>query len=184
MAIKKLKQTGEDNNGVYNSMDGLSFARALNNNKEELGTETKVDLDVHNTPEALRKAFKEQAGKIGYHTPGGPDDIFTHEEEGAPVDSPSELKDGLAQIYNKALETPPAPTLTGISITTAPDKVDYDEGDLFDPTGMVVTAEYDDGSTEEVTDYTYSPVIALTTTDTEITIIYEGKTVTQTITVS
>ncbi|MBQ2639259.1 MAG: hypothetical protein IJF92_00635 [Bacilli bacterium] len=104
MAIKKLVQTGEDNEGNFNVMDGLSFAQALNNNADELGTETKVDLDTHNTPEHLAKAVKEQIGKTGWHTPGGPDDIPTHEEQGAPVYSPSELKDGLAQIYNKELE--------------------------------------------------------------------------------
>lgn len=102
--MKKLIQTGVDNEGVFNVMDGLSFARAMNENADELSTETKLDLEVHNTPEALAKAFKEQAGKIGFHTPGGPDDLPTFEEEGAPIDSPSELAGGVAQIYNKAIE--------------------------------------------------------------------------------
>ena len=102
--MKKLIQTGVDNEGVFNVMDGLSFARAMNENADELSTETKLDLEVHNTPEALAKAFKEQAGKIGFHTPGGPDDLPTFEEEGAPIDSPSELAGGVAQIYNEAIE--------------------------------------------------------------------------------
>jgi len=102
--MKKLIQTGVDNEGVFNVMDGLSFARAMNENADELSTETKLDLEVHNTPEALAKAFKEQAGKIGFHTPGGPDDLPTFEEQGAPIDSPSELAGGVAQIYNKAIE--------------------------------------------------------------------------------
>lgn len=102
--MKKLIQTGVDNEGVFNVMDGLSFARAINENADELSTETKLDLEVHNTPEALAKAFKEQAGKIGFHTPGGPDDLPTFEEEGAPINSPSELAGGVAQIYNEAIE--------------------------------------------------------------------------------
>lgn len=102
--MKKLIQTGVDNEGVFNVMDGLSFARAINENADELSTETKLDLEVHNTPEALAKAFKEQAGKIGFHTPGGPDDLPTFEEQGAPIDSPSELAGGVAQIYNEAIE--------------------------------------------------------------------------------
>ena len=48
-------------------------------------------------------------------------------------------------------------TLTGISITTPPSVTNYVVGDVFDTDGMVVTAEYDDGTTKEVTDYTVSP---------------------------
>lgn len=102
--MKKLVQTGEDNNGVFNVMDGLSFVQAFNENANELGTSTKLDLEVHNTPEAVVKALREQTGKGGYYTPGGPDDLPTFEEQGAPKDSPSELKGGIAQVYNEAIE--------------------------------------------------------------------------------
>lgn len=177
MSIKKLVQTGENNEGEFKVMDGLSFARALNNNADELETTTKVDLAVHNTPEALRKAMKEQSGKIGFHTPGGPDDLPTSEQ------TVSEQKGGVAQIYNEALKPEPEPTLVRIEVTTEPTKVQYTEGETFDPTGMVVTATYSDETTEEVTDYTYEPTEALTTEDTEVTITYEDKTTTQAITV-
>ena len=84
---------------------------------------------------------------------------------------------------------PPAPvTLSGISVKTAPDKVNYTEGELFDATGMVIEATYSDSSTAAVTSYTYAPTAALTTADTEVTISYtEGgvtKTCTQAITVN
>ena len=84
---------------------------------------------------------------------------------------------------------PPAPvTLSGISVKTAPDKVNYTEGELFDATGMVIEATYSDSSTAAVTSYTYAPTAALTTSDTEVTISYtEGgvtKTCTQAITVN
>lgn len=102
--MKKLVQTGEDKNGVFNVMDGLSFVQAFNENADELGTSTKLDLEVHNTPEAVVKALREQTGKGGYYTPGGPDDLPTFEEQGAPKDSPSELKGGIAQEYNEAIE--------------------------------------------------------------------------------
>lgn len=111
MAIKRLKQTGEDNQGNFNVMDGLAFARALNNNADELGTTTKVDLAVHNTPEALRKAMKEQSGKIGFHTPGGPDDLSTSEQ------TVSIQKGGVAQIYNEALEPEPEPEPASPEVT-------------------------------------------------------------------
>lgn len=102
--MKKLVQTGEDSEGVFNVMDGLSFVRAMNENADELGTSTKLDLENYNTPEAIAKALKEQAGKTGYHTPGGPDDLPTFEETGAPIYSPSEQKGGIAQVYNEAIE--------------------------------------------------------------------------------
>lgn len=41
--------------------------------------------------------------------------------------------------------------LTGISITTAPTKTDYVKGESLDLSGMVVTATFNSGATEEVT---------------------------------
>ena len=74
--------------------------------------------------------------------------------------------------------------LESIAVTTPPDKTEYAEGESFDPTGMVVTATYGDGSTAEITDYTYEPTGALTPDDTEITITYTENGVTKTVTVS
>ncbi len=91
-------------------------------------------------------------------------------------------------IYNaKAVTTTitvnAALTLTGISITTAPTKIVYTEGETFDATGMVVTATYSDSSTDDVTALcTWSPDGALTTSDTEITISYTENAVTKTAT--
>lgn len=73
--------------------------------------------------------------------------------------------------------------VASIAITTAPTKVSYILGETFDPTGMVVTATYNDETEEVVEDYTYSPTTALTADDTTITVSFEGKTTTQAITV-
>lgn len=77
--------------------------------------------------------------------------------------------------------------LYGLKITHAPDKTTYKEGEAFDPTGMVVTATYDDLTSKAVTDYTVSPNGPLTFEDKKVTISYtEGgitKTATQAITV-
>jgi len=83
----------------------------------------------------------------------------------------------------------PALVLSSIAVTTPPTKITYNEGETFDPTGMVVTATYTDASTDDVTaSCTYSPDGVLETTDTEITISYtenaETKTTTQAITVN
>ncbi len=61
-----------------------------------------------------------------------------------------------------------------IEITKLPTKVNYESGDVFDPTGMEVTATMNDGTKKVVTDYTYSKA-ALTTSDTRVKITYQGK---------
>ena len=53
-----------------------------------------------------------------------------------------------------------APVLMGINISKTPDKIQYLPGEAFDPTGMTVTAFYNDGSERQVTDYTVSPMDA------------------------
>ncbi len=80
--------------------------------------------------------------------------------------------------------------LESIVITTAPTKTVYTAGESFDPAGMVVTGHFvdaDDATNtkdEAVTGYTISPDGALATTNTQVTITYQGKTATQNITVN
>ena len=69
-------------------------------------------------------------------------------------------------------------TLTKIEVTTAPATVEYTEGDSLDLTGLVVTATFSDGSTEDVTSQCiFSPAAGtvLSTTDTSINISYTCK---------
>lgn len=79
--------------------------------------------------------------------------------------------------------TTPSVTLTRIDVTTQPERTSYMEGEEFNPTGMVVTASYSNGSAKEISGYTYSPNGQLAVTDTNITVTYQGKTVTVSITV-
>lgn len=81
--------------------------------------------------------------------------------------------------------------LASIDVTTPPTKTSYYVGDTFDPTGMVVTATFDDSSVLDVSsDVTYSPstLTPLTIADTIETISYTiggvTKTTTQSIEVS
>lgn len=69
-------------------------------------------------------------------------------------------------------------TLVSIAVTTNPNKLDYNVGETFDSTGMVVTATYSDSHQEAVSGYTYSPTTALTEQDTTITITYVESDVT------
>ena len=77
-----------------------------------------------------------------------------------------------------------AKTLTGISISKPPMKTQYIEGQSFDPTGMVLSAHYNNNTVDEVSDFTYTPAAGLQLTDTSVVISYQGKTVAQPISVS
>lgn len=76
--------------------------------------------------------------------------------------------------------------LTGISITTAPTKKDYVKGESLNLSGMVVTATFNSGATEEVTSLcTSNPVGGAVLTDTgskPVTISYAENGVTKTAT--
>ena len=73
--------------------------------------------------------------------------------------------------------------LESISVTTAPTKTEYVEGDSFDPTGMVVTATYDDESTANVTSScTFSPSENLVEGTTSVTVSYTENGITKTTT--
>ena len=81
--------------------------------------------------------------------------------------------------------------LESIVVKTAPTKVNYATGDYFDPTGLVITATYDDESIEDVTykdnesKFSFTPNLTTSLTNqTSVTIGYEGKTCTQAIAVS
>lgn len=64
-------------------------------------------------------------------------------------------------------------TLSKIEITKAPNKLNYKEGEKFDPAGLVVTARYSDNTSKEVKNYTYSPNAALKLENKTITVTYE-----------
>ena len=71
--------------------------------------------------------------------------------------------------------------LTNITITTPPAKTTYYQNEYFDITGMVVTATHADGTTKEITNYSYAPNDKLTSIGTNtITISYSENGVTKT----
>ena len=77
----------------------------------------------------------------------------------------------------------PAPELTGIEVTKLPDKTTYAKRESFDPTGMVISGLYSDGSTAEVTGYKVTGYNALKTGTQTLTVTYEGFTAQFTVTV-
>ena len=74
-------------------------------------------------------------------------------------------------------------SLKNIEITKEPNKTKYFEGENFDKTGMVVKANYNNGKSNEITDYSITNGTDLKEGQTSVIISYEGKTVQQKITV-
>ena len=74
-------------------------------------------------------------------------------------------------------------SLNRIEITTPPNKTSYFVGENFNKTGMVVTAYYNNGNENEITEYDVINGTSLAEGQTSVTIKYEDKTATQNITV-
>ena len=67
-------------------------------------------------------------------------------------------------------------TLTSIAVTTQPTKTSYVPGESFDRTGMVVKANYSDGTSEEINTYTVSEIDKDKIGEQTLTVSYLGKT--------
>ena len=75
--------------------------------------------------------------------------------------------------------------LTGIEITKMPTKVSYEEGDIFDKTGLEVKAKYSNSADEVIKDYTIDKeTTPLTLEDKEVIVSYNGFTASIKITVT
>lgn len=72
------------------------------------------------------------------------------------------------------------PVLSSIAITSQPIKTSYNEGETFSTEGIIVTATYENGYTRAITEYTYSPSKALSTSDEAVIISYSEGGVTKT----
>ncbi|MBR5421570.1 MAG: leucine-rich repeat protein [Lachnospiraceae bacterium] len=83
-------------------------------------------------------------------------------------------------LYAKWTEKDPSVSLNSITITTPPTKTEYKAGEKFDPAGMVVSANYTDGSGREVTGYSWTPGGNLAVSDTSVTITYTEEGITRT----
>ena len=76
-------------------------------------------------------------------------------------------------------ETPPTPeknkTLELIFIDRYPDKSKYKEGEIFNKTGLILRALYDDESNPQIFDYKIEDISPLTIYNSYITFLYEDK---------
>lgn len=90
--------------------------------------------------------------------------------------------------YLVEYKAPVEKVLKSIAISGEATKTTYTEGEVFDPTGLVVTATYEDESTEVVTsrvEWTFNPeTLTLGTTEVNVTATYGEKTAGKTVAVT
>lgn len=90
--------------------------------------------------------------------------------------------------YLVEYKAPVEKVLKSIAISGEATKTTYKEGEAFDPTGLVVTATYEDESTEVVTGrvkWTFNPeTLILGTTEVNVTATYGEKTASKTVAVT
>ena len=91
-------------------------------------------------------------------------------------------EDGITKTAIQDITVGNTPNLVSIAVSVPPTKVTYKAGEYFDPSGMVVTATFDNGTTKNVSGYTYSPTRTLQQDDSVITISYTKKGITKTTT--
>ena len=91
-------------------------------------------------------------------------------------------EDGITKTAIQDITVGNTPNLVSIAVSVPPTKVIYKAGEYFDPSGMVVTATFDNGTTKDVSGYTYSPTRTLQQDDSVITISYTKKGITKTTT--
>lgn len=99
-----------------------------------------------------------------------------------------EIYEFAAGNYLVEYKAPVEKVLKSIAISGEATKTTYKEGEAFDPTGLVVTATYDDESTEDVTSrvkWTFNPeTLILGTTEVNVTATYGEKTAGKTVAVT
>ena len=99
-----------------------------------------------------------------------------------------EIYEFAAGNYLVEYKAPVEKVLKSIAISGEATKTTYKEGEAFDPTGLVVTATYDDESTEDVTSrvkWTFNPeTLILGITEVNVTATYGEKTASKTVAVT
>ncbi len=64
-------------------------------------------------------------------------------------------------------------TITSLTVNTMPIKTEYFIGESLDVTGLTLTAKYNDGTSETITDFSYSEITFTTTGATRVTVSYD-----------
>ncbi len=65
--------------------------------------------------------------------------------------------------------------LASVTVTAPPTRLQYQQGEAFDPSGMVVTAGYSDGSAYVLADYSVTPAVFETGEEQAVTVSYSER---------
>lgn len=88
----------------------------------------------------------------------------------------AKIKASCGEFSDECTITVSEKAVTGITVSKQPTKKIYKVGDVFDPAGVIIMANYNDTSKKDVTsDCEFTPNGPLTEADTEITVTYAGK---------
>ena len=102
------------------------------------------------------------------------DKVTVNGKEASVFENPSTQSGGDMRVFYELEVLEVVKTVESIDITKQPDKTEYMAGEDFDPTGMVVTAHYTDGTTADLpeTGYTIFRGTGLMQGQTDVTIQY------------
>ena len=181
--------TQSTNSNKYIQLKSIKFYKAGTKTDPTI-TFNNGSVNVYKTLDLSSLFTSDSDGAVTYSITAGDDyatiegSVLTGAAEGTVTIKAEQAATGSYNVgeATATITVNPALILSSIAITTEPTKTTYSEGETFDPTGMVVTATYNDNSTEDVTSLcTFSPATALTLSDTELTVGYTENGVTKTV---
>ena len=135
---------------------------------DDLASDATIQADTQYAVEILVNA------KTGYTYDGlTKDKVTVNGKEASVFENPSTQSGGDMRVFHELEVLKVVKEVDRIEITTPPTKTVYKGGDKFDPTGMVVTAVYKDGTSEPITNYSIFHGDKLTKGQEYVTIQYE-----------
>lgn len=142
--------------------DGILWMALRVNRNIQPGTDSSywknvMSLEATTYPIQDTEPTNLQVGGLWFNTSNNPTKYYYLESLTNPAEANEIVygQEAYDSLGNLIVGTLPVPA--SLAVTTNPDKMDYIPGELFDPTGMVVTVTYTDGSKSVVTGYKYSP---------------------------
>lgn len=112
---------------------------------DDLASDATIQADTQYAVEILVNA------KTGYTYTGlTGDKVTVNGEEASVFENPSTQPGGDMRVFHELEVLKVVKKVDHIEITTPPTKTEYKAGEDFDPTGMVVTAHYTDGTTADL----------------------------------
>ena len=196
--ITMKNQFDENSTGIIRSVEG-TFGKVVNKGDLSLrvgynpppiyGTRTPVSLAVTTPPTKTVYEAGDSFDKTGMVVTVTYDDESTREVTNYNCSPVVLSKDdtyvtiSYREMMTTVTTTQPVTVknlLKKIQIMTPPTETAYEIGDTIDLTGMVVHAFYSDGTSHEISNYTYSPHVVSSASDTEVTITYTEDGITKT----